>query len=92
MSKSELVEVLAKEANLSKNQANECLNMILDEITKSLKKGQDVVLTGFGTFSVTKRKARAGINPKTGEKLQIPATKAPKFKAGKSLKDVVKHS
>jgi nucleoid DNA-binding protein len=92
MTKLDLVEALAKEANLSKNQANECLNMILDEITKSLKKGQDVVLTGFGTFSVTKRKARAGINPKTGEKLQIPATKAPKFKAGKSLKDVVKHS
>ncbi len=92
MTKLDLVEALAKEANLSKNQANDCLNMILDEITKSLKKGQDVVLTGFGTFSVTKRKARAGINPKTGEKLQIPATKAPKFKAGKSLKDVVKKS
>ncbi len=92
MTKQDLIEVIAKEANMSKNQANECLNMILDEITKSLKKGQDVVLTGFGTFSVTKRKARMGINPKTGAKLQIPATKAPKFKAGKSLKEVVKKS
>ncbi|MDD5621377.1 MAG: HU family DNA-binding protein [Candidatus Paceibacterota bacterium] len=90
MTKQDLIEKLAKELNLSKNQAGECLNMILDEISKSLKKGQNVVLTGFGTFSVTKRKSRIGINPRTGERIQISATKTPKFKAGKSLKDSVK--
>ncbi|MDD5221331.1 MAG: HU family DNA-binding protein [Candidatus Pacebacteria bacterium] len=90
MTKQDLIEKLAKELNLSKNQAGECLNMILDEISKSLKKGQNVVLTGFGTFSVTKRKSRIGINPRTGERMQISATKTPKFKAGKSLKDSVK--
>ncbi len=92
MTKQDLVEVMAKAGETSKNQANDCLNMILDEITKTLKKGQDVVLTGFGTFSVVKRKARVGVNPKTGQKLNIPATKAPKFKAGKALKEAVKKS
>jgi len=92
MTKQDLVEIMAKACTISKNQANDCLNMILDEIAKSLKKGQDVVLTGFGTFSVIKRKARAGINPKTGQKINIPARKAPKFKPGKSLKDLVKNS
>ncbi len=90
MTKQDLIEKLAKEANLSKNQAGEFLNTILDEISRSLKNGQDVVLTGFGTFSVTQRKARIGINPKTKERIQISATKTPKFKAGKSLKDAVK--
>jgi len=92
MTKQDLVEIMAKVCTISKNQANDCLNMILDEIAKSLKKGQDVVLTGFGTFSVVKRKARAGVNPKTGQKINIPARKAPKFKAGKSLKDMIKKS
>jgi len=90
MKKSDLIETIAKEINLSKNQVNVCVNMLLAEITKTLKKGQDVILTGFGTFSVTKRNARIGINPKTGEKINIPATKALKFKAGKTLKDAVK--
>jgi nucleoid DNA-binding protein len=92
MTKQDLVEIMAKACTISKNQANDCLNMILDEIAKSLKKGQDVVLTGFGTFSVVKRKARTGINPKTGQKINIPARKAPKFKAGKSLKDMIRKS
>ncbi len=90
MGKQDLIEVLAKEANVSKNQAGECLNIVLGEISKSLKKGKDVTLTGFGTFSVSKRKARKGVNPRTGEKIQIAATKVPKFKAGKGLKDAVK--
>ncbi len=90
MTKQDLVEALAKQANTSKSQAGECLNTILEEITKSLKKGKDVTLTGFGTFSVVKRKARQGVNPRTGEKIKIAATKAPKFKAGKALKDAVK--
>ncbi len=90
MGKKELVEVLAKKVNTSKNQAGECLNIILEEISNSLKKGKNVVLTGFGTFSVSKRKARRGVNPKTGENIQIAATKVPKFKAGKSLKELIK--
>lgn len=90
MGKQELIEALAKRVNVSKNQAGECLNAILDEVGKTLKKGKDVTLTGFGTFSVAKRKARQGVNPKTGEKIKIAATKAPKFKAGKNLKDLVK--
>ncbi len=90
MSKQDLVEALVKKTKVSKNQANEMLNSVLEEITKSMKKGKDVTLTGFGTFSVVKRKARQGVNPKTGEKIKIAATKAPKFKAGKKLKEAVK--
>jgi DNA-binding protein HU-beta len=90
MGKQDLVEALAKRANLSKNQAGECLNAVLAEITSSLKKGNDVTVTGFGTFSVSKRKARQGVNPRTGEKIKIAATKVPKFKAGKALKEAVK--
>ena len=90
MGKQDLVEALAKRANLSKSQAGECLNAVLAEITSSLKKGNDVTVTGFGTFSVSKRKARQGVNPRTGEKIKIAATKVPKFKAGKALKEAVK--
>ncbi len=90
MGKQDLIESLAQKANISKNQAGEYLNTILDDVGKSLKKGKDVTLTGFGTFSVAKRKARQGVNPKTGEKIKIAAAKVPKFKAGKKLKDLVK--
>ncbi len=90
MGKQDLVEKLAKGANLSKSQAGEILNMVLDEIGGSLKKGKTITLTGFGTFSVSKRKARQGVNPRTGEKIKIAATKVPKFKAGKKLKELVK--
>lgn len=90
MTKQDLVEALAKKCGCSKNSANDCLNTILDEIASSLKSGKDVVLTGFGTFKVAKRKARVGINPRTGKKINIPARRVPKFKAGKSLKDMVK--
>ncbi len=90
MGKQDLVEMLAEKAKISKNQAGEYLNTILDEVGKSLKKGKDVTLTGFGTFSVSKRKARQGVNPRTGEKIKIAAAKVPKFKAGKKLKDLVK--
>ncbi len=90
MGKQELIEALAKKANVSKNQAGEYLNAILDEISDTLKKGKDVTLTGFGTFSVVKRKARQGVNPRTGEKIKIAAAKVPKFKAGKKLKDLIR--
>jgi DNA-binding protein HU-beta len=90
MTKQDLVESLAKKTGYSKSQANECLNTILDEIGKELTRGQEVVLTGFGKFSVSKRKARIGRNPQTGKEIKIPAAKVPKFKAGKALKDMVR--
>lgn len=90
MGKQDLIELLAKKANMPKSQAGECLNTVLGSITDALKKGKAVTITGFGTFSVSKRKARDGVNPRTGEKIKIAATKVPKFKAGKGLKDAVK--
>lgn len=90
MTKQDLIEVLAKKTKCSKAQASQCLNVFLEEITKALSKGEDVVLTGFGTFTVVKRKARVGRNPRTGEEIKIPATKVPKFRPGKALKAKVK--
>ena len=90
MTKDELIQSIVKKTGLSKRLASETLAVILDEITKSLSKGKEVAFTGFGKFEVVRRKARKGINPKTGETLKIPARKAPKFKAGKALKDAVK--
>jgi len=89
-SKNDLIQAIARKTGLSKRQAEESLNVLLEEIQKALSKGEEVVLTGFGKFQVIERKARQGINPKTGEKIEIAATKAPKFKPGKALKDVVK--
>jgi len=90
MTKQDLVEVLAKKSGLSKTVAGECLNILLDEIGATLAKGQEVVLTGFGKFLVSKRKARVGRNPQTGAALKIPATTVPRFKSGKALKDMVR--
>ena len=90
MTKQDLVEAIANKTGVSKTAAEECLNVIIDQITKALSKGEEINLTGFGKFSVGKRKAREGRNPKTGEKIQIPASKTPKFKAGKALKEAVK--
>ncbi len=90
MTKGDLIEALAKKADCSKAEATNCLNTLIDEITASLVKGEEVTLTGFGTFKVSHRKARTGRNPQTGETLQIPAMKVPRFKAGKQLKEAVK--
>lgn len=90
MTKQDLVDVLAKKSGLSKTVAGECLNILLDEIGKTLAKGQEVVLTGFGKFLVSKRKARMGRNPQTGAAIKIPATTVPRFKSGKALKDMVR--
>ncbi len=89
MSKGDLVASVAKAADLSKAKAGVAVNAVIDSITKSLKKGKDVSIVGFGSFSVVKRKARNGRNPQTGKTIKIKATKAPKFKAGKSLKEAV---
>jgi DNA-binding protein HU-beta len=91
MNKQEFIESLAKKAkSLSKAEAARHLNAFLQIVKDELKKGKNVALTGFGTFSVSKRKARMGVNPQTGKKIKIPAMKVPKFKAGKGLKKVVK--
>ncbi|PIT93362.1 MAG: DNA-binding protein [Candidatus Harrisonbacteria bacterium CG10_big_fil_rev_8_21_14_0_10_38_8] len=91
MRKDDLVEAVMKDAEIAtKKQAQAAVEAVFSNIVKSLSKGKDVAMTGFGTFKVTKRAARQGVNPKTGEKIKIPAAKVPKFKAGKSLKDAVK--
>ncbi|MDO9027822.1 MAG: HU family DNA-binding protein [Candidatus Roizmanbacteria bacterium] len=74
----------------TKRSAAEAVELIFDEITKTLSKGQEVAITGFGSFRVVKRAGRTGVNPRTGEKIQIPAVKVPKFRAGKALKEAVK--
>jgi len=90
MNKAKLVESMAKITKLPKSTCKECLEAFISSVGSSLKGGKPVVLTGFGTFSVMKRKSRVGINPATGKKMQIPAKKVPKFKPGKALKTMVK--
>lgn len=90
MNKAKLVEQMAKITKLPKSQCKDCLEAMISAIGGALKGSKTVVLTGFGTFSVMKRKARTGVNPATGKKMQIPGKKVPKFKAGKALKDLVK--
>ena len=87
--KSELMDVVAQEVGLTKVVAGKAVDSILATITKALKNGDRVQLTGFGSFEARTRKARTGRNPQTGEALSIPAGKAPIFKAGKALKDAV---
>jgi DNA-binding protein HU-beta len=89
MNKGDLINAVANIVN-TKKTAQEAVDCVLTSITSSLKKGEDVTLTGFGTFKVVKRKARKGRNPFTGEEIKIKATKAPKFSPGKALKDAVK--
>jgi DNA-binding protein HU-beta len=90
MTKAELIEKMAKDADISKASAGKSLDSFIDAVKKTLKKGNKVALVGFGTFSIVKRAARQGRNPQTGAVLKIKASKAPKFSAGKSLKDAVK--
>ncbi len=85
MNKAELVAQLAEEAGITKTQANAALDAFVDNVTKTLKKGDKVTLVGFGTFSVSKRQARVGRNPQTGEAIKIKAKKVARFKAGKEL-------
>lgn len=89
MTREEIVEKIAEKADLTKKKAADVLKATLESITEALKKGDKVAFIGFGTFSVTKRAARTGINPQTKAKIKIPATKVPKFKAGLKLKEAV---
>lgn len=90
MNKSELVEVMAQKAELTKKDAEKALEAFQETVTEALIEGDKVQLVGFGTFETIERKARIGRNPKTNEEIQIPECKAPKFKAGKALKDAIK--
>ena len=89
MNKTELVAAIAEKAGLSKKDAEGAVKAFTDTVAEQLKAGEKIQLVGFGTFEVAERAARTGKNPQTGEAIKIPASKAPKFKAGKALKDVV---
>jgi DNA-binding protein HU-beta len=90
MTKAELIEKVAKDAKVTKAAAGKSIDAIIDGISKALKKGDRVSLVGFGSFSVSKRKARGGRNPQTGKPINIPARKVAKFKAGSALSKAVK--
>ena len=89
MKKTELVAAVAEQADISKKDAEKALKAFVDVVTEEMKKGEKVQLVGFGTFEVSERAAREGRNPQTGKTMKIEACKAPKFKAGKALKDAV---
>ena len=89
MNKTELITVMASNANMTKVDTEKALKAFIDTVTEELKNGGKVQLVGFGSFEVTERAARKGRNPKTSEEIMIPASKLPKFKAGKALKDIV---
>jgi len=90
MTKAELIGAMAKEAKISKASAEKALNAVTASVSKALKRGDKLTLTGFGTFSVSKRRARTGRNPRTGKEIKIPATKVAKFKPGNLLRSAVK--
>jgi len=90
VTKNELIDVVAKKAKLTNKAAREAVNVLFNVITENLKKGEKVVVTGFGTFEVRRRQAREGRNPQTGEKIRIPEMRSPTFTAGKTLKREVR--
>lgn len=90
MNKAQLIEAVAKTTKLTKVDTEAVLNTVFETIKKSVKKGEDVTLIGFGTFTKTKRKARTGRNPQTGKEIKIPAMTVPKFRPGREFKDTVR--
>ena len=91
MNKMELAEALAEKTGMGKSDAEKALNAVVEVVTEQLKSGHEVTITGFGSFSVSARAARTGVNPQNpSQKIQIAATKVPKFKAGKGLKEAVR--
>ncbi len=89
MNKTELIAAVAEKAEISKKDAEKALKAFTETVAEELKKGEKVQLVGFGTFEVSQREAREGRNPRTGETMKIAATRMPKFKAGKALKDMM---
>ena len=92
MNRTELISAMSEKSELTKVDTEKALKAFIDTVTEELKNGGKVQLVGFGTFEVTERAARKGRNPKTSEEIMIPASKSPRFKAGKALKDIVKNS
>jgi len=90
MTKEEMITMIAKDAKINKRQASEALHSFFGNVTSNLKKGKRVSFVGFGSFTVSKRKARVGRNPQTGAKINIPATKVPHCRAGKMLREAIK--
>ena len=90
MNKAELIETVAKATSLTKTDTEACINTIIETVKKCVKKGDDVTLVGFGTFTKAKRKARMGRNPQTGKEIKIPAATLPNFRAGRDFKNYVK--
>jgi DNA-binding protein HU-beta len=89
MNKSQLIEMIAQKANLSKKSAAKAIDLFVDTVKDNLIKGKKVTITGFGTFSVSSRASRNGVNPQTGRAIRIPASKVPRFKAGKDLRKLI---
>ncbi len=89
MNKSELIEHIATQADISKAAAARALDAVIDGVTRSLEKGDSVTLVGFGTFAVSRRAARSGRNPRTGAEIAIKAARVPKFRAGQALRDAL---
>lgn len=89
MNKTELIDAIVRESGVTKKDSEAVLNAFINTVTKTLKKGDKIQLVGFGTFEVSKRAARTGRNPQTGKEIKIAASKSPKFKPGKALKDAV---
>jgi DNA-binding protein HU-beta len=89
MNKAQLIEKMAKNSKMSKSACKKVLETFIEVVGKTLKSGTNIVLTGFGTFTVMKRKARTGVNPATGKKMDIPAKKVAKFRPGRALRDMV---
>ena len=90
MNKAKLVEQMSKMTKMPKSSCKDVLEAFISSVSSALKQNKQVVLTGFGTFTEMKRKSRVGVNPATGKKMQIPAKKVPKFRAGKALKSMVR--
>jgi DNA-binding protein HU-beta len=90
MTKEQVIAQVAKDANISKRQATKAMRAFFDSVTTALKRGQRVSFVGFGTFTTSKRKARTGRNPQTGQMIAIPAARVPRFRAGKMLREAVK--
>lgn len=90
MYKTDLIEAVQNKLGVTKKIAEEAVDTVFETITEALGRGEEVIISGFGSFFVKKRSARAGVNPRTGEKIQIAETKTPKFRAGKGLKTAVK--
>ena len=89
MNKGDLIDVIAREQDITKRKAGDIIDTVMDEVIRSVKKGDEVRLVGFGTFYRAKRKARMGVNPQTGAKMKIAAKKVPKFRAGAAFKKAV---